>query len=151
MRRFLIPAVATTALALTVPAPAAAQIVIGGNSPYFPRYSAPFTPYRVVPPAAPTAVQTVTGGMPVGSLATVMRSLGWPGYGPFAGYPYAGNYGPLTDRRAFGFVPPARYAPWSGYQPFQVNPPTSNWKPVDPRSSNPGLHRGWFKGGGKRR
>ena len=42
MRWFLIPTVATTALALADPAPAKAQVIVGGSPTYFTPYSVPF-------------------------------------------------------------------------------------------------------------
>ena len=42
MRWFLIPAFATTALALADPTPAKAQVIVGGSPTYFTPYSVPF-------------------------------------------------------------------------------------------------------------
>ncbi|HKB01919.1 MAG TPA: hypothetical protein VKD90_06845 [Gemmataceae bacterium] len=143
MRWFLIPAVATTAIALAGPTPAEAQIVIGGSPTYYPRYTVPFTPYtRVVSPTVANVVPNFNGGLFDFGYDNFMRTLGWTGYGP-----YAGNFTPF-DPRYYGFANPTNYSPWGSYRPFNV--PT-NWKQVVPQPGNFGLPNGSFKGFGKRR
>ena len=134
MRWFLIPAVAALAITLAGPAPAKAQFILGGNPTYNPRYSIPFVQYpRVVTPASPAPIPYFNGSPVDLAVDSMLRSAGLSGYGP-----YAGKYAP------FGSVYPANYNPWAALQPY--NPTATNWKWVDPRSGNPGLHRGWFKG-----
>lgn len=142
MRWFLILAVATVAVALVDAAPAKAQIVIGGYQiggyPAFtPRYYVPYTPYspytRVVTPVG-TEVIPSNGGPVDFALNSALRPLGSIGYGPYAPY--------------YGY--PANYSPWNAYRPYNALP--SNWrlvepKWVEPRTVNPGLHKGWYKGG----
>jgi hypothetical protein len=138
MRWFLILPVATAAFVLADPAPAKAQIIIGGNPTYYPRYSGPFVQYpRVVYPApAPVTPAPVPyfNGSPVElALDSMWRSVGWTSYGPYAGYSAYANPSYYSN-----LVNPANYAPWNGYRNFTA----PNWKPV-----NPGLPKGFLKGG----
>jgi hypothetical protein len=135
MRSFLIAAIATAAVVLADPVPAKAQIIIGGPQPYTPRYYGPFVAYpRAVAPVS-SEVLPVQGGPVNLAVNTWLRSLAPMGYGP-----YASNY---------GFVNSAASNPWSAIR--SVSAPPTNWKWAEPWSGNPGLHQGWFKGGGKRR
>lgn len=123
MRWFLIPAIATAALTLADSAPAKAQIVIGGNPTYNPRFSIPFVQYpRVLPPASSTPIPYFNGSPVELATDSMLRSAGLSGYGP-----YAGNYARYIDPRSY--VP-------------------SNWKAIDPRSSIPTSPKGWFNGRG---
>jgi hypothetical protein len=161
MRWFLIPAVATTALVLADPTPVRAQITIGGYPTYSPPYGVRFAPPPGVPtPAGSGVLPNSNGGLVNFAVDDWLRTLGSTGYGP-----YAGNYAPFAGPRYNGFVNPANYVPGRVYQPLNgfVNPanyvpgrvyqplnvPAANGKWVAPRSGNPGLHRGWFKGKGR--
>ena len=141
MRWFLIPAVATTALALANPTPAEAQIVIGRYQISPPAVRV--TPYPVVStPVSPRVLPNFNDGLVNVAVDNWLRSVGPMGYGPYAGY-----YAPFAGPRYYGFANPANYVPGRVFQPLNV--PATNWKPVGPRSGNPGLHRGWFKGKGR--
>jgi hypothetical protein len=139
MRWFLIPAVATAAVAFADPAPAKAQVIVG-----YPAYSAPFprpvVPFSGVVPGNSGVIPFVNGGPVEYALNTAFRSLGMNGLGP-----YAGHYTPYGVPRYFGGAYPGYYDQWGTYRPF--NAPATRW--VDPWSGNPGLHKGWYKGGGK--
>ena len=135
MRWFLVLAVATAALMLVDPAPAKGQIVIGGNPTYYPRYSGPFVQYpRVVypapTPATPTPIPYYNGSTVDYGMDWMMRSVGWTGYGP-----YAGNYGRIVDPRYYGGVIRS------------YTQPSTYWNMVDPRNSIPTSPKGFLKGG----
>ena len=143
MRWFLIPAIATAALALADPAPAKAQILVRGYPTYSPPYIVRFAPYNRVPTAAsPSVLPNFNGGLVDVALDNSLRTLGSTGYGP-----YAGNSALFAAPRYYGVVNPANYGPWGAYRPYTA--PATNWKWVDPRQqSRPaqGLVQRWKQG-----
>ena len=139
MRWFLVAAVAVVGLTFADTAPAKAQIIIGGNPTYNPRYSGPFFQYPRVVYATPAPVPTTPAPIPYYNGSTVdygmdwmMRSVGWTGYGPYGGYSAYAN-----PRYYSNLVNPSNYVPWNGYRQFTA----PNWKPVNPVSPK------GFKGG----
>jgi hypothetical protein len=138
MRWFLVAAVAVVGLTLADTAPAKAQIIIGGNPTYYPqpRYSGPFFQYPRVVYATPAPVPATPAPIPYYNGSTVdygmdwmMRSVGWTGYGP-----YAGNYGQFVNPRYYGGVVRS------------YTQPSTYWNAVDPRNSIPKSPKGWFNG-----
>jgi len=147
MRLFWIAIVATAALVLADPGAAKAQITIGpyqiGRSPTYtppPPYTVRYSPYPVVstPASSSTAFTNFNGGLVDVAMDNGLKTMGWTGYGPYSGY-----YSPFPGSRYLGLATPANYGPWGVNQPVNV---PSNWKWVEPRTANPGLRKGWFKG-----
>jgi hypothetical protein len=75
------------------------------------------------------------------ALNTVLRQLGWSGYGPYAGY-----YTPYGAPRYLANPYGGYYDPWGSYRPYNV--PANTWKWADPWPGNTGWHKGWYKGAG---
>jgi hypothetical protein len=138
MRSFPIPVVVTMGLAVAVPASAQAQILGGA-----PALTAPFSiPFAPLPSAlgGSSAIPYATGAPVEFALNRALWSMASRGYGPYAGY------SPLLVPRNTAGAYPAYYGPWNAGRPLTVPANPGTW--VQPWNGNPGLHKGWYKGGG---
>ena len=141
MRWFLIPAISTVAVALANPASAKAQVIVGGNPTFLAPYSLPVAPFPSTLLPGSAAIPFASGGPVELALNQALWSMASRGFGP-----YAGHYPFFAQPNVAGAYP-TYYVPWNGVRPLNVPGNQGQW--VQPLTGNPGLHKGWYKGGGK--
>jgi hypothetical protein len=136
MRWFLILAAATAAIVFANPTPAKAQFILGGA----PTYSAPFS--GTLLPGGTGLIPFANGGPVELALNRALWNMAASGSGPFANY-----FSPLGGPRYFAAPFAGNPNGFGALRPLTVPANPGRWGV--PQYGNPGLHRGWFKGGGK--